>query len=247
MILGTMGKNKTTMLTDMALSQCAMFRDNAQKFMCKIDLHFPQFPWINLEREIDKLVDEHKIFNLASCRRYIKDVARMFELVNFNEVGNKGYFKRHNHKNDIDKIKYPEHCFGYDFAQYGTYFDNKLCNVYLFDDLEEYAQLYMIYSMSSSLIVSNYSIREDSRHTNNGNFPLWDNDFFHKDSKFQKYTSHYSHILNFDSLRLGKRIDENNKFNNSFEFGVVAITEGGKERGNQLDMQGIKRNDEETN
>ena len=48
-------------------------------------------------------------------------------------------------------------------------------------------------------------------------------------------------------LRLGKKVLENNPNAGSFEFGVVAITEIGKERGNNLELQEIKKNAETTN
>lgn len=77
-----------------------------------------------------------------------------------------------------------------------------------------------------------------------GNFPLWLFDFF---PKRHKETSRHSHILDFDVLRLGKKVLENNKAAGSFEFGVIVITEIGKERGNQLELKEIKKGTDETN
>ena len=59
--------------------------------------------------------------------------------------------------------------------------------------------------------------------------------------------SRHSHILDFDMLRLGRKVIENNKNANAFEFGVVVITEIGKERGNNLENQDKKKKDEGTN
>ena len=50
-----------------------------------------------------------------------------------------------------------------------------------------------------------------------GNFPLWDMDLFQKDSRYIDSYSRHSHILDFDSLRLGKTLIENNKYADSFE------------------------------
>lgn len=47
--------------------------------------------------------------------------------------------------------------------------------------------------------------------------------------------------------RLGKKIQENNPNAGSFEFGVVAITEIGKERGNNLELKEVKKKNDETN
>ena len=48
-------------------------------------------------------------------------------------------------------------------------------------------------------------------------------------------------------LRLGKKVKENNPHAGSFEFGVVTITEIGKERGNTLELKEVKKGTEETN
>lgn len=66
---GTMGSKKTTTVTDMALSYEIIFRRKALEFLLEIDLMFPQFPWILLERRICEGMEDHEVFNLASCRR----------------------------------------------------------------------------------------------------------------------------------------------------------------------------------
>ena len=98
--------------------------------------------------------------------------------------------------------------------------------------------------IQSSLIVANYSIRTDNALLDNGNFPLWLTDFF---PKRRRECSRHAHILDFDVLRLGKKVLENNPKAGSFEFGVVAITEIGKERGNNLELKEVKRNTDDTN
>ena len=45
MACGSMGKKKTTLITDMALSQEVMFRQKALKILQDNDLKFPHFPW----------------------------------------------------------------------------------------------------------------------------------------------------------------------------------------------------------
>lgn len=69
---GTMGKKKTTMITDMALSQEAMFRDKAFEKILENDLKFPYFPFINLENEIKRVMSRRSVYNLATCRRFVK-------------------------------------------------------------------------------------------------------------------------------------------------------------------------------
>ncbi|MGN1052986.1 MAG: hypothetical protein ACI4SH_06305, partial [Candidatus Scatosoma sp.] len=91
--------------------------------------------------------------------------------------------------------------------------------------------------------VSNYAIRTDNTMLASGNFPLWNTDFFEDGEKQERH----SHILDFDVLRLGKKVMENNPNAGSFEFGVVAITEIGKERGNTLELKEVRKGTEETN
>jgi hypothetical protein len=224
MVVGTMGKKKTTMLTDMALSQAVMFRDRAFEGLLDNDLKFPHFPFINLELELKRAMRYHQLFNLATCKAFI----------------DKKY-------NRFLKRSCAAACFGYDYEKYGLTYDDKLKVAGLFDVLKTYAQLYFIYIIQTSFLISNYSIRADSILADVGNFPMWDSDFFNRDSRRLEAYSRHSHILDFDALRLGKKILEDNIKANSFEFGVVVITEGGKERGNMLDVQGLKKSADETN
>lgn len=67
-----MGKKKTTLLTDIGLSQEIMFRDEAFKRILENDLKFPNFPWINLENELKLAFEFHQVYNLASVRRFVR-------------------------------------------------------------------------------------------------------------------------------------------------------------------------------
>ena len=104
--------------------------------------------------------------------------------------------------------------------------------------------MYLIYIIQSTLLVSNYSIREDNYIYEEGNFPLWNFNFF-SNSKYRE--SRHAHILDFDALRLGKQVIENNAKTGSFEFGVVNISEVGKERGNTLELKEVKKGEFVTN
>jgi hypothetical protein len=224
MVVGTMGKKKTTMVTDMSLSQEAMFRDKALELLQDNDFKFPNFPWINFELIIKRLIIDHKVFNLASAEVYIQAARRRFE-------------------DNPD----PENCYGYDFMRYGLYYNDHLKMVYLFDVLNSYIKLYFIYFIESSLMISNYSVRTDGLKLDSGNFPIWNNDFFTRDSRYIDEISRHSHILDFDMLRLGKKLLAENEKNRCFEFGVIPITEIGKERGNKNDLEGVKKADWDVN
>ena len=220
MVCGTMGKKKTTMITDMALSQEVMFRDKAFEKILENDLKFPNFPWINLENELKRAINYGAVYNLATVRKWVNKKKTRWS-----------YYK--------EKGK----LFNYDCERYGFTYDDKLKTVTVWEVIETYSQLYFIFIIQSSLIISNYSIRTDSILSDIGNFPAWDTDFFKRDSKLLDSFSRHAHILDFDSLRLGKKVLADNPRKDSFEFGVVVITEVGKERGNSIENAEKKKKD----
>ena len=223
MSCGSMGKRKTTLTTDMALSQTVMFRQEAFRRLQKQDMKFPFFPWIKFEKELQVCMEHGRVYNLASIRTW---------------VGQKRF--RYEKHGDVERQLY-----GYDVERYGAYYDSGLKCEYLFDVLETYAKLYFIYVIESSLLVSNYSIREEDILFDQGNFPLWSFNFFPKTPRYEY--SRFAHILDFDILRLGKKVISNNPNAGSFEFGVVVITEIGKERANMLELKEMKKGVAETN
>ncbi len=220
MACGSMGRKKTTMITDMALSQEVMFRQKALEIMQKADMRFPHFPWQMLENELKKCVEHGTVYNLATVKAWMR-------------LKRQRYAKR----GDAGMQLY-----GYDTKRYGMTYDDALKENGLFDVAETYAQAYFIYIMQSSLILSNYSIRSDNELIDLGNLPLWLTDFFG-----ERRDGRRSHVLDFDVLRLGRKVVENNARAGSFEFGVVAITEIGKERGNNLELKEVKKSTDEAN
>lgn len=221
MTCGSMGKKKTTIITDMSLSQEIMFRNVAYGKLQETDMKFPNFGWIAFEMELRKCMEHGTVYNLATVKEWVK-------------LKRSRYEKHHD-----DSLQ----LYGYDSKRYGLYYRDGLKTSYIFDVLSTYAQLYFVYVIQSSLIVANYSIREDNRLIDGGNFPVWNTDFFSKTPR----PSRHAHILDFDVLRLGKKVLENNPNAGSFEFGVVSITEVGKERGNNLELKEVKKGTEETN
>ena len=220
MSCGSMGKKKTTLITDMVLSQEVMFLQKALEILQNADMKFPYFPWIKFEKKLQSLMDGGTIYNLATAKEWVN--------------GERGKYEQ----GDISVL------YEYDFNRYGMTFDNGLSCSTLFEVLETYAQAYFVYIVQSSLIVSNYSIRTDNALIDEGNFPLWLTDFF---PKHFRCNSRHSKILDFDILRLGKKVMENNPNAGSFELGVIAITEIGKERGNNLELSEVKKTARDTN
>ena len=222
MACGSMGKKKTTLITDMVLSQEVMFRQKALSILQQNDMKFPHFPWIAFEDELRRCMDHGTVYNLASVKAWV--------------ALKRSRFIRH--RNAQTQL------YGYDYARYGTTFDDSLKISRLFEVLETYAQAYFIYVIQSSLIVANYSVRTDNMLADTGNFPVWLTDFF---PKCRRPQSRHAHILDFDVLRLGRKVLENNPKAGSFEFGVVGITEIGKERGNNLELKEVKKGADDTN
>ena len=222
MSCGSMGRKKTTLITDMVLSQEVMFRQKTLEILQQNDMKFPYFPWIAFEDELRACMEHGTVYNLASVKTWVA-------------LKRSRFARHHNVHWQI---------YGYELQRYGGTFDDALKVNGLFDVLETYAQAYFIYVIQSSLIVANYSIRTDNAILDNGNFPLWLTDFF---PKHRRLESRHAHILDFDVLRLGKKVLENNPKAGSFEFGVVAITEIGKERGNNLELKEVKKVTDEAN
>jgi len=243
MVCGTMGKKKTTAITDMALSQQIMLRDKAFEKILENDLKFPNFPWINLENTIKQAMLEHRVYNLATARVYMGHLAACFYVPKDKAI----YKSVKRHLKLHYNINYDNLCFDYDFERYGLTYDDKLKVVDLWEVLETYAQLYFIYIIQSSLLIGNYSLRTDDLLSSLGNFPLWNSDLFHRDSRMIDAYSRHSHIIDFDALRLGRKVIENNDNKDSFDFGVVVITEVGKERKNNLQLMEIKKKDDGAN
>lgn len=241
---GTVGTGKTSLITDMALSEDVMLRQKAFELLLENDTLFPNFPWINLENGIKLNIKRHRIYNLATCKKYISFLRFAFE----NRFGNKAVQKSVlRHLKRYYGFSYGNLIFDYDYEKYGLYRDNKLELKYVWEVLKSYTQLYFIYVVQSSLIIGNYSVRTDSIMSDEDNFPMWDTDFFKRDSRYLEAYSRHAKILDFDALRLGRKVLQDNPNKDSFEFGVVLVTEIGKERGNNLENVGMKKSDDTTN
>ena len=221
MSCGSMGKKKTTLITDMVLSQEVMFRQKALYILQTNDMKLPHFPWIMFEDELRACMEHGTVYNLASVKTWVA-------------LKRSRYLR---HRNADWQL------YGYDIRRYGATFNDALKVQSLFDVLETYVLAYFIYVIQSSLIVANYSIRTDNICADRGNFPVWCYDFFPEGIT----DGRHAHILDFDVLRLGKKVIENNPKAGSFEFGVIAITEIGKERGNNLELKEVRKGTDETN
>ena len=232
-VVGKQRAKKTTTITSMALSQASVFREKAREKLRERDLQFPFFPWINLEKVIEYGIENGSLPTLARVRRFIRYLKTWFYEC-------PGGTRKHALKMLKKRYGYAfgDFIFGYDYKRYGLTYDNNLYIADIFESLENYAQSYWIYAAPTPLIVANYAIRTDTQRIDNGNFPLFDDDFFSRSSKELK--KEYCHILDYNAMRLGKLKGENDPYKDGFEIGVAAEMEHAKERGNQHTRTGKK-------
>lgn len=223
-VVGVMGVGKTMQITDMALSTEVQFRDMAFEIILETDMKFPYFPWINFENAIKQAIGNHIIFDLLSCRKWVRESCKTFM-----------------------SAPSGENIFGYDYKRYGVTYDDKLKVTDIWEALEDYACAYFIYTVQSSLLLSNYSVRTDMQLSDLGNFPLWNGDFFKRDSRLMESYSRHAHILDFDMLRLGRKMLKDNPNRNAFGFGVYIISEIDKERKNTPELKEVKAGADECN
>ena len=219
LICGAMGTKKTTLLVDITLSQEVIFRDKAFELMLDIDLEYPNFNWQLFENDLSEAMERHQVNNLATAEMWVYE--RLNEYID--------------HDHDI------EYLWGYDTYVYRSIYNDglKISNIY--ETLVDYAKLYFVYVIESSLVMANLSIRQDDILRDKGNLPLWDHDFFRRNPKYAEVYSRHSHIIDYDTVRLGTLVIKNNKNVGAFEFGVLVCTEIGKERLNAVELKEVKK------
>lgn len=223
-VYGPMGAGKTKLITDMALSEEVRQRDMALEIIIECDFKFPYMHWASLEQDLKQAFEQHVIFSEPTARKWVKAQARKW------------------YENPVK-----ENVWGYDFERYGLTYNDCLKVSDIWEVIEDYACAYLIYTVKSALLVSNYSIRLDNLLEDLGNFPLWNSDFFRRDSRLMDSYSRHAHILDFDMLRLGKRMLEENPNRFAFGFGVYIISEIDKERKNTPDLKDVKSDSDECN
>lgn len=225
-VYGPMGAGKTKLITDMALSEETRMRNEAFEIIIESDFKFPNMTWATFEQDFKKAIEEHKVFSIPTVRKWLRKKYREW-------------------------VKSPcsEKLWNYDYERYGLTYDDNLKVSNVWEVIDDYACAYFIYTIQSSLLIANYSIRVDNLMQDVGNFPIWNTDFFRRDSRLMDSYSRHAHILDFDMLRLGKRVLENNPNRYAFGFGVYVISEIDKERKNEKELreQGVKSDAEQAN
>ena len=199
-------------------------RDMALDDMLDIELCYPHFSFAVFRLDLREGILSGEIFNPSPAEKWLRNRQAAF-IIN----------------------PCPENVWNYDCERYKTDHNNDLHISDLWDDLADYAKLFFIYFLQSSMIYANYSIREDFDSYGTGSLPLWNHDLFHRDPRRAPLESAYAHILDMDMLRLGKRFVEDPARFGVIEFGCIDITEIAKERRNQNVTKEMKRNTDECN
>ncbi len=221
-IYGPPGAGKTKLITDMALTEETRMRDMAFQIIIESDFKFPNMNWATLEQELKSAIEKRKVFSIPSVRKWLRKKYRAWR-----------------------RSPCPEKIFGYDYERYGITYNDGLKVSNIWEILDDYACAYFIYTVQSSLLIANYSIRSDNLFQDLGNFPLWNTDFFRRDPRYMDSYSRHAHILDFDMLRLGERLIKDNPNRYAFGFGVYVISEIDKERKNEKELRedGVKAED----
>ncbi len=241
-VYGEMGIGKTQMITSMALSSEVDQFDMAFEILLEKDMQFPNFPWQIFRDEIRKRIENHDIVDLPSCRKWVQRCRFFFDRISVIYAAEEYKAKRAQYK-----LLRNDYTFGYDYTHYRTTYNDELKITHLYEALEDYACAYLIFTVETSLLFSNYSIRVDSIIRDLGNMPHRDNDFFNRPTEYQEAYSRHAHIIDIDMLRLGKKIVKNNPKARRLSFGTFVITEIDKEFKNMQVLKETKVNTDETN
>ncbi len=220
LILGAPGAGKTQMMTDMVLSTEEILRTRLLNILIEIKNEFPDFPFHKLEKEMDDLIKHHQIYNHFMAKDFISFKFYMME-----------------NTNDL---------YGYDFNRFKFDYDNGLYVENLYEALSDYAQANYLYSLKTPLSATNFAIRHDGKLVDRNHFKVWNYDYFKAKSNMIDYRFN-SKIIDFNSFRINKKLNTEEKNSYKLDGGVVALTEVGKERRNQFYTNKLDRNDFKAN
>ena len=223
-IVGLMRSGKDMLANDMALTFGALDRQTNLEILNENMKRFPRFPWILLELELKE--------QIMCCTVRSWTTARSWWSARYLSVGHR----------QPDKLWW-----GYDTEIYPTTWDDGLKIITLYDSIEEYVQAYFSYTLVTSYMVSVAPVRDDFIIRDEGNLVLIDTDYLDRGPEDIKECSQYSHVIDWDMFRLGRKIRDNNPNIGAFEFGILVLTEIDKERKNMDQLKEVKAREEECN
>ena len=237
MLVAESGKGKDYTMTGMLLtSQNVQWKD-AYDSMMKFELMFPNFLWQNLRDVIEAKIENRMIVDLRTCEMYVRRWGRYFDTIT--------------HRFTLEEWRQLErmhdYTLGYDFEHYAVEYNDNVRITKLYEAIEEYSKAYLLFTVRTTLIYSNYSVRSDGTITFGGNMPDRDMDFFRKDPREILEHSQYSHIVDMDMFRLGKKMLEDNPKARGMILGSFGITELDKEWKNADQLKEVKASASECN
>ena len=215
-ITGAPGIGKTKMMTSIAVDLERSQREAAFGIIKRYAAAFPWFDWPSLERWVEEQTRTRGISNRAQIRLKLGAM--------WSHRAEGGFFNWSPSRNE----------FFFDGAK-------KVSLGYAADC---YAEAYFLYFPGLPLAVSNYAIRFTETSAGFGYFPLYPSasSYLSGGCRPEEAEERYSAIVDFDSRRIAKRIDESDVDAASGMDGQVeAYTEVDKERGNRNDYRGLKR------
>ncbi len=216
-IVGASGTGKTSLLVDAVLSLEEDLRNNKLlKIMHRKEALFPTFPWRRLESFIDYFSSLDK-----------NDERRVYSRQTISELINKIFSKK-------DPLGYTGVKVCYDGLKLETLINAAYC----------YAVAYFYYRIEDSLSFTTTPISHSSHMLVDHYFPIYSTNYFSFSPDDEEERS-YSMILNFDNLRLGKKMEEKDGFSYLLDCGIWAIPEVGKERGSTADLRSKSQYEED--
>ena len=244
-VYGEMGVGKTQLITAMAITSEINQWDMAFEILLEKDLMFPNFPWQTLRDAVKKRIDNREIVDTFTARKWVKRYRAFFDYVYANYSPEQWQMRRNESK--AQKYIKADYTFGYDYEHYPVMYNDELKLTHLYEAIEDYVCAYLVYTVKTTLIFANYSIRVDSILDDLGNFPLRNNDFMSRDVRYQDAYSRHAKIIDMDMFRLGKKMLEDNPKARRLSFGTFVISEVDKERKNQLELKEMKQKTDEAN
>lgn len=216
-IYGVPGAGKNLLEVGIATQKERLLRLQAFNQLMEIRNEFPDFPFRDLEEEIEDLKVYNKVFNKIQLQYHFKD-----------------------------KFKNQTVLYGYDIKENKAYHYDNLKVAFIVDELTDYAQLYYIYI--SSLAASTYALRYDKGIELTHAFPGLRYNFFHRDFRDDE-DSEMAKIFDLNLIRLNNQLENSESSPNGiftpkedknitlFDFGLLTLSEFGKDRGNRYTNQ----------
>lgn len=124
-------------------------------------------------------------------------------------------------------------------------FSDGVTVVHLRDRIVDYAELQYMYRVQC-IISSSYSLRVDATYIDEGKLPDWKTDYFRSPPFDPWHRAERAHILDFDTLRLGKTVGSSAAAG-AWEFGILSHSEMGKDYGNMNTNKDLKATDPRAN